>query len=247
VQTAPIDLEIHGSPVRIVCSDPDGAMLLRHALADHVVSREAPLGFKLEGPSEAGRLAVLTDRCGFVLARTRHVEQALAILGGHLSALLPALPGTVRFKMRAAVSTAGTAALAGFPLLTTPPVVERRLEGSGWRILDRLTVEVDPVAAKLRMPDVPWKELAALDPGPGHILPEGRVDAIRLLLVPALAPDATPSTATVVHTLAGAVVGGADRQASLTAAECLADAVPHHFVAFDQRSAIYDALVTSTG
>jgi hypothetical protein len=245
VETAPIDLEVNGSAIRVVCSDPGGAEILRQALAAHIVARDTPLGFVLNAPSKKGKLTTLTDRCGFVLARTRALEQALAVLGGHLSALLSPVPGTIRLKMRAVASPDGAVALAAFPLFAAPPVTERRLERTGWRIVDRLVVDVRVDAgarAQLQLVDVPWPALATLDPGPGHARPATQPSVLGALLLPALPGEPPPSEAAVVHALATAAVGSASLEASMAAAEALARAVPHVAVSLDEPNVLYDAL-----
>lgn len=238
MRTDPIDLEIAGSLIRVICRSPKASTILRSALEDHLVDEPATPGFVLNEPERGGGFHTLLDRSGFILARTRTPDESVAILGSHLAALLPPPAGTVRIRMRALLRSDGAVVLAAFPLFTVPPVVERRLERSDHRLIDRLAVDMASDGCLLMTP-MPWS-LLSTDHGSGHAqVPDGPLK-VHATLVP-MDSSTVPSLAGVVAFLAREISPLATRQERLSIAERLASNVVLP-VDLESRSARYEAL-----
>lgn len=228
-----LTLDLGGNRFRITTSDPDTATRLGEILAHHTIDDDALLGFRLTLPggpaqrcSSAGGgagLAVLVDCTGVVLARSREPEAVLAALGGHLTALhhgTPA-PPVARLRVRALLAD-DHAILVAPPLLSRPPVVERRLSQLGYRVADVPFVDVDVESSLLQPADVPWPELAELDRGPGHAGPHELDRTVVGLLWPSADDLGAPTPARITHALAAAALTGS-RSRRMTDAERLAD------------------------
>jgi hypothetical protein len=245
VQTAPIDVDIEGTALRIVVDDPDGAQALRQALEHRLIDREAPLGFRLKSPRTGRGLVVLSDRCGVVLARTRSVSDGLAVLSSHLAAFLRPLDGTVRLRVRVLTSATSGTALLLFPLGVLTPLVERRLDGAGWRMLDRLVVDVDAATLRPRLRPIPWTGLGARAAVAGHADYIGDDNEPRLLIVPSF--ERSPlSRATVVHMLASHATASERRRVVLDTAERLAFELERRDVGIDDAGSLYGELRLSS-
>lgn len=153
---AAIDLDLFGDHVRVLSDVPEVVDAIQSALSQHVVGRPGPVGFAVRGPERQGGFYCLVDRAGFILARCRTRSGVAAVLIEHLAAFAPAPHGTTRVRLRAVVDEDRGATLLGFPLLATPPVVERRLERQSQRVLDRLVVDLDRGLC-LNMTPKPWR------------------------------------------------------------------------------------------
>lgn len=237
-----LDLAIGDHTTRVMCADDDVLATLRAGLAACLTKKNAPLGFVLHVPTDRQRLYVVTDRSGFVLGRTRERDQALAILAGHLNALRPPRPGTVRLRARALTAPDGGAVLAPWPLLQAPPVFEPRLEGMGFRIIDRLWVDVNSSLGTLDHDDVPWPALHAFDPGPGHISALPDRYELRGLLLPGGPDGDQPTKAQLVHYVAALTIRVEDRAQGFEAADALATTLLTRSVPSDDSRSIYEHL-----
>lgn len=226
MRTAPIDVAIGGQSLRVVCDDEGGADLLRSALDRHLAEGPAPLAFYLQVPTENEKLFVLLDRSGLVLARARRLEDCLATLGGHLSAFLQAPERTARFVVRGLMDDQGLLTLALPPLLQLPPLVERRLASVGYRIVDRLAVDVDR-DARVHLTNGEWPGLADLPDGVGHVSYRGAPAQVGSILLPG-APGPRMSMAQVIAAVAAAGSPGHQRDSILDITEALADVHVEH-------------------
>ncbi len=243
VEAAPVDIELGGVGLRVASDDPGLATRLADALAEHAVGEAQPLGFMLHAPEDERGFYMVTDRSGFVLGRTRTLDQALAVTGGHLSVLVPPPEGTLRLRLRAVVSSRdGSVKLVTWPLLAAPPAVERRLEASRHRIIDRVAVDIDPLSASLRLSPVPWPALAHLDPGPGHVAPGADPRRVRALLAVAFPGAAEPTPGQVAHALAAAAIGVVDRDRLLDAAAEIASSIEARLIEIGRDNEVYDLL-----
>ena len=126
------------------------------------------------------------------------------------------------------------------PLLTRPPIVERRIEQLGYRVADVPFVDIDLKSLILRTFDTPWPALAAIKPGVGHVSPAGLGKPVTHLLWPA---DATwrPTRAQICHTIATSALTGFAEQ-RLESAEQLAARIEIVPVSANSTNAPYDAL-----
>ena len=218
-----IDLNIDGHRVRVICEDPDGVTTLRSALVEHLDDEPAPVGFALRRPTADKGMWVLLDRSGFVLARSRTSNEALAVLGSHLAGLVKPPEHTVRVRCRALLAHDASAILAGFPLFVDPPLVERRLERESHRMIDRLAIDIGQ-GGMLEMSPTPWPELAALPTVTGHTSAPPSPTPIRAMCV-SQAADEPPSIGALVAFLAQAVSHRCDRAERLDLAERLATGI----------------------
>lgn len=239
MRTNAVDLDLAGTALRVICDDPAGSAWLRSAMAEHVVDEPAPVGFALRVPAASGKFHVLMDRSGFVLARVRSTDEALAVLGRHLAALLPAPADTLRMRARAFIRADSTVVLAAFPLLVDQPVVERRLEQASVRLVDRLVVDMRRDAV-LQMASAPWRAFDALPAVVGHADAPAVPLAIDDVLVPQLASEST-SKADLVAFLAAISQPGPPVAERLDVAARIADARVVTVPVGDQ-SALYAAL-----
>jgi hypothetical protein len=240
-EATPINLEIGRSRVRVTCTHPVGAEILRRGLSDFVIADDAPLGFVIHATTPTRRLFVLNDRSGFVLARSRTIEECVAALAMHLGALVEPPPGLVRLKGRMVMSDVGRAAVGLFPVFAAPPLVERRLSAGGLRLVDRLVLDFAPRSLELHTPTLPW-HLVASDPGPGHAAGTASDGArLSMLVLPCDGVASTPSIAEVILTIAVAA-GGTDRDAVLDMAERIVATADVRVLPYDDRSARYAAL-----
>lgn len=226
----------------MICESPDATAFLARALHHHRRETEAPLGFVLRRPTRGQNLHVLTDRTGYVLGRTRDEHQAVAILAGHLAAFLPPESGLFRLRTRALLGAHDTITLGFWPILATPPIVERRLERSGFRLVDRLVVDIDPATALVSVSELPWPLLADVSPGTGHVSPSGRSLPITAMLVPGLAGAPQPTLAQLVHLVASKLVNPHDLSIALDAADRIASRAEAHMVMPGNPKAVYTAL-----
>jgi SAM-dependent methyltransferase len=237
-----IDLAIGDHTTRVMCAEADALATLRRGLATCVVKRKAPTGFLLHVPSVRQRLYVVSDRSGHVLGRTRERDQALAILAGHLNALQSPRHGSVRMSARALIAPDGGAILASWPLLYAPPISEGQLERTGYRLLDRLWIDVNPSQGVLEHDETPWEALRSLDPGPGHLSSSAYPHHVRGLLLPGGPNTFTPTKAELVRYIAALAVAVQDRAQALMAADLLASTVEVRHVKLDDPRSLYEAL-----
>lgn len=233
-----VNLELFGTRLRVVCDTAPNAEMLRSAMRDHVIAESADLGFVIRAPADHRRLYLVLDRSGLVLGRTASSTEAVVMLSRHLASFLPPPPNTVRLRARLLVKGA-FANLAGWPLFTDIPVVERRLERIGFRIVDRLIVDLRRDGAVSFAPS-PWRDLAEQCEIAGHASVSDGPFELQAVMVPQVT-RADPSRASVIAFLAGTMIGDADRHDRLDLAEVLS-ALPIRPVGLDDRAARYQAL-----
>jgi len=221
VRTDAIDLDIAGRRVRVVCEDPAGISLLSSALADHLVAEPAPVGYSLQVPAGNKKLLVVLDRSGFILARTKTIEEGVAVLGRHLGALLQPPKGTIRIRARVLVGGDNRLVLAGFPLFVEPTVVERRLERASHRMVDRLVADLHPDGT-LQMSAAPWLALTGLRDVPGHAPALFEPTELTRVLLPRTGNEDS-SRASVVSFLAAAMSPAASISDRFALAERLSE------------------------
>ncbi len=233
-----IDLSVSAAHLRILNEAPEGTGFLRDVLTGHLTPEPAPIWFKVQAPRSGQRLHALLDRSGLVLARTRSLDDCLAILLRHLGALVEPPPDTVRLRMRAFVDEEQThVVLAAPPLFQLPPMVERQVQRHGYRIVDRLAVDLT-VDGRLALSASPWSIGDGTDVA-GHLGALSERLPVRRLLVPA-ANDQTFTTAALVHAVAATSCGPSDHRSRLRLARRLADQCTG--VPPSERSARYSAL-----
>lgn len=233
-----LTLDIGGNRLRVTTSDHDSADFLRRALADHVIEDDALLGFKLaltdprgltahETPTRRDQsgLCVLMDCTGAILARSSDRNVVLAALTGHLAALNLSAPRwpISRYRLRALI-TSDHAVLVAAPLLTRPPVIERRLAKLGYRVADVPFVDIDAESLMLQPFDIAWPALAKLESGSGHASSRELAQPVTKLLWPARENASNPSPAQVVHAMAAATLSG-NHQQRISGAEQLTEKI----------------------
>lgn len=235
--TDTIDVEVGETRLRIISRAPELTDQLRAALVDQLVDEECEPGFVVDHAATHGALFTLVDRTGFILARSRTVGGCRSAVLSHLAALLPPPDGTIPARMRALIRD-GQAVLAAFPLLTTPPVIERRLQRTGWGLVDRMIVTLTP-ESDLHLARTPWSMTSDRDIALGHALePDGPIEVARVLIPGG--PGLQPSEAGVVAFLAALFDGSSSRDVRLDVAERLASRAST--VATDDAGALYAAL-----
>lgn len=233
-----MDIKLWDTTLRVRVEVPEAEATLRATLADHLVPKAAPLGFVVQRPSAPNGLHCLIDRSGLVLARARTWQAVVAVLAEHLTTFAPPPPGTIRTTMRAVVRHSGpdqSAVLAGFPLLSLPPMVERQLERRGQRVVDRLAVDMT-AEGELALTPLLWPELRTHEP-PGH----GGTGASGTLIDTVLVPMSAEISLGSHHLVAliGSTLSGVSAEVALGLAERLAShsgTVPLNDVAARRRA-----------
>lgn len=180
--------------------------MLRTALSDYVTAEEALAGFVLQAPNNHSKLHVLLDRSGFVLARTRSVEDCVAIVVSHLAVFLPQPPETIRLNMRALVNQDSEVTLACFPLFVDPPLTERRVERTSHRIIDRLAVDLN-LDGTLQMTPMQSSISSSARTTPGHTPAPLKACNVVATLLPQSSVE-PPSVAAAVALLAASMSTG---------------------------------------
>lgn len=235
-----IDLMIYGHAVRLRVQDPESRAALVTEFDGRPSDGSLQTAFVSSVPAGSSKLHVVVDRSGFVLGRTRRAAEAHGILRRHLDVFAPAPIGGFRIQMRALLSDAGTAVLAGFPLFTEPAPVERRLSRAGHRLVDRLVVDVsfdDPSEPSLLPQTDPPAETP---PSEGHgAIPEHETPIVAMLV--AGDPRTPATTPQYVTMFAEATTDALPRSERIAAAQWLAR-LPIQVVASDRRAARYEAL-----
>lgn len=162
--------------LRIAIGSRRAARMFRRALSDTAAAGadSASLGYVLFGPHRGERHFRLADRSGIELARSRDVAHTAAALANHLTGLLPPRSGTVRLRGRVLVGDRQTV-LGIAPSLVMPVPSDADLASNRFRIVDRLTVDIDIATGEIDQPTVPWPELARL--GTPLSMSETRPDA----------------------------------------------------------------------
>lgn len=234
-----IDVSLFGRSLRIVVEHRESREALKADLEEFLSDDAAPTGFVMKLPQGTKKFHVLLDRSGLVLGRTRNPAECSEILRRHLEALAPAPPNTVRLQVRSLIGKRGNAVLALFPLFTQPPPTERRLDREGFRIVDRLNVDLRIEPSGPATVEQPTWQLSSDRMGClGHAGTDGYPAFVEAVLIPG---DSTPSHAQVVFQLASAVAQGVPLEDRVTAAERLA-ALPIRHVSLGERSDRYAAL-----
>lgn len=235
-----MDLELQGTRVRVVVEDVEARTALKSIFATSMIDEPAAIGFVLKRGSGSSGLHLLVDRTGFVLARTRSATDGLLVLIRHLNSFVPPTAGAVRYRMRTLVNDRGMAVLAAFPLFTEPAPSERRLERYGYRIVDRLHVDVnnDGSGHSWIAPSTP-ASAPIFGTVQGHVEMPDKSTAIRALLIPT---DTRLSRAETVLQVAASAIDTSDPASILAHAEGLVTAAPVRPASIDGRTAPYDAL-----
>lgn len=212
------------------------------ALADHRCESGQPIGFVLTKPLPQQQFYVIKDRSGYVLGRSRRLEPAVAVLSSHLAALRSSPPNAVTARLRAVVSDRGTVTCFAWPLLFSPPAVERRLHAIGQRMLDQLVVHIDRDTDRVVLRQIPWTTLRDLDPGIGHHAPADEEHIVTRLLLPELPHVDAPSTAHTVAWLAPLISSEPDHAATLAIAERFVSQLDVVHVPLGDSGAVYRAI-----
>jgi hypothetical protein len=160
------------------------------------------------------------DRSGLVLGRTRSLEQCIELLISHLGVFSPPPPDTMRMKMRALVGDGGRLVLAGFPLFSDPPVIERRMERMSHRIVDRLAVDITREGVLMLSP-ASWQSAATRYEVAGHTGAPSEPLNVAAVLIPSISAT-EPSQAAVIAFLATNVSSHATNAERVHLAETLA-------------------------
>lgn len=240
-RVTPVSVEVAGHPIRVACGTRRVARRLRSSLSLPTAPDDAPLGFVVKAQRRGLDGYQLVDRGGFTLGTARRVDEAVDMVGSHLAALLPVGAGRVRLRVRALLRE-DRAVLCLFPLLFAPPPDEAHLEELGWRLLDRLVVDVDVDTGAVVADPAPWAVLRAMSPALGHAGRLERPASVAGLLVPQ--PDgaaARPSRAQLVATLGAEAVSG-ERADVLTTAARLVSGCPVDQVTLGAPSGLEAAL-----
>lgn len=231
-RVTPVGLEIAGQPIRVACATRKVARKLRAAVDVPSAPDDAPLGFLVRAARRGVDGYELVDRGGLSLGSARRTDEVVAMVSSHLAGLLPAAPGRVRIRVRALVR-GDQAVLCTFPLLLAPPPDVQSLASLGYRLLDRLVVDLDVVSGCLIADPAPWQKGAAPAQAPGHI--GGLTHPVQVNGVVLASPGDTAapaSPAQVIAALAAEAVQG-ERGDILSAATLLG-----------QRCALEQAAVT---
>jgi hypothetical protein len=237
VRADAIDLDLFGHQVRVVVEDTRSREALASELREFIIPEPAITGLVMKLPNAESSFHVLLDRSGLVLGRTRSADECLGVLGRYLASFAPPPTNATRHRMRALVNSEGEAVLAVFPLFAHPPVVERRLEREGFRLIDRLAVDVQ--LDKFERPSLAlptWVPGVGTDGCPGHagiVRTPIRIEAI-------LVPDELTSRAMLVAELASSSLGGPVGTV-LDRAELLSE-LPTRTVDVASKSSRYSAL-----
>jgi hypothetical protein len=236
-----VNLQIADQPIRVACGSAKVARKLRGALEEHLISEQAPLGFMLRAPHRGQRAHVLVDRGGLTLGSARRPDEAVAMVGSHLVALTPAPADRIRLRMRALVRD-DRAVLCAFPVLFAPPLEEELLVAWGYRVLDRLAVDIDIATGAVVVEPVPWTSLAGLASPEGHTGGAASpLPVTAILFAPAPGGPLTPTpAATVAQLVAEALSGG--REQVLEVAATLAQRAQIGHVDFGTPSGLGAAL-----
>lgn len=214
----PVNLEIGGTRLRVACTSRRLARRLRRALDAHVITEPAPLGFMIRSPRR-GRLGhSLVDRCGFSLGEAQRQEQALSMIGSHLSALLPPPDGTLRLRVRALVK-GDNATLVAWPLLFVQSIQETEIAAAGYAMVDRLAMDIDLATNAVRNSSPPWA-LGDRSAFSGHSSAGAQPLPIVQIAVAAPSAGSAPSSAQAVALLASELLGN-QREAALRLAHSL--------------------------
>jgi hypothetical protein len=154
------------------------------------------------------RIFVLTDRCGFIMGRSRRLDEILVVLAGLLSSFLEQPEGSQRFRMRI-LAREGSAYLCVPPVLFSEPPIERLLHKRGVSVVDRMVVDLAVDSPRITDRAVPWQLVGAGVPGVGHMTP-GSCDLLEIkrVLIPAETATERLSRATTVAAIAESAVAG---------------------------------------
>lgn len=145
--------------VRVSLDSRRAAKKLRIALAPHLVEEdEAELALVLTAPAGFQRNHVLTDCGGITLSEGRGLDAGLRALAEHLAVLVRPPVGVVRVGARALVSES-KAVLCAEPLLHFPSPDREALAALGFRLIDRLAVDIDSATGQMVVSPNPWPDL----------------------------------------------------------------------------------------
>jgi hypothetical protein len=208
-----LNLRIGTREMRVVVDSRRAAKMLRRSLDTHIVTDvDAPLAFMLTAPTGFQRNHSLTDRAGITLSDGRGLNTGLHALASHLAAVVEPSASVVRVGARALVGD-HDAVLCVAPLLHLPEPDRDALAALGYRLVDRLAVDLDIETGKLVVPPIPWSDLQQM----GNRDDEFEPVPVSAVLV-AGTPEAPPSRAAVTAELASRVTFGSSHDGLATIA-----------------------------
>lgn len=208
-----LNLRIGTREMGVVVDSRRAAKILRRSLDAHIVTDvDAALAFTLTAPTGFQRNHSLTDRAGITLSDRRGLNAGLHALASHLAAFVEPSAGVVRVGARALVGDHG-AVLCGAPLLYFPAPDRDALAALGYRLVDRLAVDLDVETGKLVVPPIPWSVLQQMGKRDDEFEPV----PVSAVLV-AGTPGAPPSRAAVAAEIASRVSFGSSRDGLATVA-----------------------------
>lgn len=211
-------MRIGDTALRISSDSVRAADAVRKRFSSLVVDEDALLGFALTSPSGRNRIYVLTDRCGFVMGRSRKFDDILSILAGLLGSLLPQPDNAHRFRLRA-IAREDSVYLCVPPVLFSEPPIERQFARAGFSVVDRLVADIDVRTLKLvnaydgvgALEAESGRSIGHMSPSPSTSFP------IAGILVPGNPLTGPPSVGAVVADLAACSVSGSIHEALATA------------------------------
>ena len=209
-----LNLRIGTREMRVVVDSRRAAKMLRRALHAHVVTDvDAALAFMLTAPTGFQRDHSLTDRAGIILSDGRGLNAGLHALASHLTAAVEPSDAVVRASARALVGDHG-AVLCVAPLLHFPVPDRDALAALGYRLVDRLCVDLDIETGKLCVAPIPWPELQRMGKSDDEFEPV----PVSAVLV-AGTPSAPPSRAAVTAEIASRITFGSSQNGLATVAK----------------------------
>jgi hypothetical protein len=209
-----LDLRIGTREMRVVVDSRRAAKMLRRALDAHIVTDvDAALAFMLTAPTGFQRDHSLTDRAGITLSDGRGLNAGLHALASHLTAAVEPSDRVVRIGARALVGDHG-AVLCVAPLLHFPAPDRDALAALGYRLVNRLAVDLDIETGKLIVAPIPWPDLQLR----GNRDDEFEPVPVAVVLV-AGTPSVPPSRAAVTAEIASRVTFGSSQDGLATVAK----------------------------
>ncbi len=213
-----LNLRIGTRELRVVVDSRRAAKVLRRSLDEHIVTdHDSPLAFILTAPTGFQRNHGLTDRAGITLSEGRGLNAGLHALANHLAAIVEPSACAVRIAARALVGEHG-AVLCLEPLLHFPAPDRGALADIGYRLVDRLAVDLDIKTGHLISSPIPWPDLERI----GNRDDEHGPLSITAVLVPG-APEVPPSRAEAASELATRITFGLPREGLATIASVMRD------------------------
>jgi len=195
-----LNLRFGTRELSVVVDSRRAAKILRRSLEAHTVTDvDAPLAFMLTAPTGFQRNHQLIDRAGITLSNGRGLNTGLHALASHLAAAVEPSAGVVRVGARALVGDQD-AVLCVAPLLHLPAPDRDALAALGYRLVDRLAVDLDIETGNLIAPPIPWSALRQMGNRDDGFEPI-RVSAVLVAGTPATPPSRAEMTAELASRL----------------------------------------------